>query len=131
MIAKMKFITKFHESLFENVDHAHEKQKRMYVARKWRITFHFFEEGEVSLKMQKPRKKKSLLANWEGPYLFVRYNDGKIYQEHDNGTICIFKDNKGQTWQRAEWDLHIYHATLGMNLWGHNFSMLGVATYVT
>ncbi len=34
MIAKMKLITKFHESLLENGDQAHEKQKWMYVARK-------------------------------------------------------------------------------------------------
>jgi hypothetical protein len=57
MIAKMKLITKLHESLLEDVDQAHEKQKRVYVARKWCIMFHSFKEGEVFLKMRKLGKR--------------------------------------------------------------------------
>lgn len=58
--------------------------------------FHSFEDGEVFVKMWKPRKKNSLLNNWEGPYLFIGYKDKNTCQEHDNGArICILKDNKG------------------------------------
>jgi hypothetical protein len=28
------------------------------------------------VKMKKPRKKKALIASWEGPYLFVAHTDG-------------------------------------------------------
>lgn len=84
MIAKMKLITKLHESLLENVDQAHDKQKWMYAARKWHIMFHSFGEGEVYMKMCKPRKKNHLVS-WEGPYLFVGYKDKKRCQEHDIG----------------------------------------------
>lgn len=44
------------------------------------------------VKMKKPSEKKSLIKNWEGPYLFVGYVD-----EHDNlesdegGQKCIYK----------------------------------------
>jgi hypothetical protein len=36
--------------------------------------FHFFADEEMLVKMKKIGKKKSLLASWEGPYLFVGYN---------------------------------------------------------
>jgi hypothetical protein len=77
MVAKMKLVAKLHESLLKNINLAHKKQNRTYVARKRKIMFHYFEEGEIYVKMRKPRKKKSLLASWEGPSLFVSYKDKK------------------------------------------------------
>ncbi len=42
------------------------------------------------VKMRKPRKKKSLLANQEGPYAFVKYKDEKGCREFDdNNRVCI------------------------------------------
>ncbi len=79
--------------------------------------FHYFEDGKMSIKMRKPSKKTYLLASWEGLYLFVGYKDGKGCQEQDDGTIiCIFKDKDGQTWQKAKWDLQIYHAVFSQSM---------------
>jgi hypothetical protein len=36
--------------------------------------FHSFGNEKMLVKMKKINKKKSLLASWEGPYLFVGYN---------------------------------------------------------
>lgn len=54
-----------------------------YVTRKGHITFHGFGGKKIWVKMHKPNEKKYLLANWEGPYLFVGYKDGHGHQEHD------------------------------------------------
>jgi hypothetical protein len=32
------------------------------------------------VKMRKPRKRRALLANWEGLYAFVKYKDKKGYK---------------------------------------------------
>ncbi len=40
-----------------------------------------FIEGKTYVKMKKPRKKKSVESNWEGPFLFVNYLDGKVSLE--------------------------------------------------
>ncbi len=58
--------------------------------------FQVFSEGEDSVKILKLGKKKSLLKSWEGPYLFVRYLDGKGSTGQDEGLTCIIKggDNK-------------------------------------
>jgi hypothetical protein len=63
--------------LLENIDQAQKKQKRTYAAKKRCIMFYYFREGKVFVNMQKLGKKKSLLPNWEGPYLFVGYKDEK------------------------------------------------------
>jgi hypothetical protein len=62
------------------------------------------------LKMHKLGKKRNLVGNWEGPYAFVGYKDGKGYQERDEGSrICIIKDLDGKHWEWARRDLQIYH----------------------
>lgn len=117
MVSKMKLVVQLHESLLQNVDQAQKKQKKTYATKKGRVMFHFFEDGKMSVKMRKPSKKKYFLASWEGLYLFASYKDGKGCQEQDGGAIIhIFKDKDDQTWQRAKWDLQIYHATRGVNL---------------
>ncbi len=58
------------------------------------------------VKMRKPRKKKTLLANWEGPYAFVKYKDEKGCREFDDGyRICILQRINGKQWERARRDL--------------------------
>jgi len=84
-----------HKSLLENVEHAQRKQRKVYVARKGLQTFEAFVEN-TKVKMCKPKKKRSLFSNWEKPYIFIDYKDGKGYQEQDHGgRICILKDLKG------------------------------------
>jgi hypothetical protein len=53
--------------------------------------FAWFIEGETYVKMKKPRKKKSLISSWEGPFFFVNYLDGKGFLEQDEGHICVIK----------------------------------------
>jgi len=56
--------------------------------------------------MHRPRKKRSLFSNWEGPYIFIDYKDGKGSQEQDHGSrICIFKYFKRQCWEWSKKDL--------------------------
>ncbi len=68
--------------------------------------FEGFEEEETKIKMHKPGKKRNPVGNWEGPYAFVGYKDGKGYQEWDEGNrICIIKDLDGKHWEWARRDL--------------------------
>jgi hypothetical protein len=67
----------------------------VYAARKRLQTFEGFIKN-AKVKMCKPGKKRSLLNNWEGPYFFVGYKDGKGFQEQDHGNrMCILKDFNG------------------------------------
>jgi hypothetical protein len=51
---------------------------------------------QLNASVHKTRKMISLLSNWEGPYFFVKYKDGKGFQEQNHGSrICIFKYLKG------------------------------------
>jgi hypothetical protein len=43
------------------------------------------EEGKTMVKMRRPRKKRAILANWEGPCTFVKYKDEKGCKEFDDG----------------------------------------------
>lgn len=79
----MELVAKLHESLLKNVDQVNRNKKMTYVTRKGHITFHGFGGKKIWVKMHKPNEKKYLLANWEGPYLFVGYKDGHGHQEHD------------------------------------------------
>jgi len=55
-----------------------------------------FDEKKVWVKMQKLDKKKSLLASWEGPCIFVGYKDGKRQHEYDDGNkVSIFENKDG------------------------------------
>lgn len=74
MVSKMKLVAELHDALLQNVDQA---QKMTYVARKGQVMFHSFGDKEMLVKMWKLSFKKSFLANWEGPYLFASYKDGK------------------------------------------------------
>jgi hypothetical protein len=95
MILKMQMIASVHKSLLENVKHVQRKQREVYVARKGLQTFEGFIEN-TKIKMRKPGKKRSLFSNWEGPYIFVDYKDGKGFQEQDHDSrMCILKDLKG------------------------------------
>jgi hypothetical protein len=62
--------------LLENVEQAQRRKKKVYAARKGLQTFEGFTEN-AKVKMRRPGKKRSLLDNWEGPYFFVEYKDGK------------------------------------------------------
>jgi hypothetical protein len=44
------------------------------------------------VKMRKLGKRRSLFANWEGPYAFVKYKDEKGCRKFDDDNqICIIK----------------------------------------
>ncbi len=59
--------------------------------------------------MRKPGKKRSLFSNWEGPYIFVDYKDGKGFQEQGHGSrMCILQDLKGQYWEQLRRDMQLY-----------------------
>jgi hypothetical protein len=48
------------------------------------------------VKMKKPGKKKALIANWEGPYLFVAHINGIRNLDFEEGSmICIIQDADG------------------------------------
>jgi hypothetical protein len=98
MILKMQLIASVHKTLLENVEQAQRRQRKVYVARKRLQTFEGFTEN-AKVKMRRPRKKRSLLSNWEGPYFFVDYKDGKGFQEQIMAIKCVFSkismDNVG------------------------------------
>jgi hypothetical protein len=48
----------------------------VYATRKRLQTFEGFTEN-AKVKVCRPGKKRSLLNNWEGPYFFAEYKDGK------------------------------------------------------
>jgi hypothetical protein len=51
-----------------------------------------FKEGIMFVKMKKPRKKKSLASNWEGPFVFVKYLDGLVlWTSMKGGRIYVIK----------------------------------------
>ncbi len=108
MILKMQLIANVQKSLFENVEHAQRRQRKVYATRKGLQTFEGFIEN-TKVKMRRPGNKRSLFSNQEGPYIFVDYKDGKGFQEQDHGSrICILKDLKGQCWERLKRDLQLY-----------------------
>ncbi len=56
--------------------------------------------------MKKPRKEKALLANWEGPYAFVKYKDKKGCREFDDGCrVCVLQGIDGKQWECVRCDL--------------------------
>jgi hypothetical protein len=92
--------------MLENVDQTQKRQHRSYVAQKGKQEFSGLEEGRVMVKMKKPWKKKTLLVNWEGPYTFVKYKDGKGCRKFDDGyQVCILQGIDGKQWERVRHDL--------------------------
>jgi hypothetical protein len=86
MVEKFKLIANMHSYVLENVNQAHKKQHRSYVERKGKQEFVGFEEGKTMVKMKKLGKRRALLANWEGPYAFMKYKDKKGYRKFDDGS---------------------------------------------
>jgi len=91
MILKMQLIASVHKSLIENVEHAQRKQKNVYVARKGLQTFEGFAKNS-KVKMHRLGKKILLFSNWEGPYIFIDYKDGKGSQKQDHGSKYAFSN---------------------------------------
>jgi hypothetical protein len=62
------------------------------------------------LDFRKPRKKKALAVNWEGPYQFIGHVDGKgNFDFEERSRMCIIQDDDGHQWERSHRDLQIYH----------------------
>jgi hypothetical protein len=62
------------------------------------------------VEMRKPRKRRALLANWEGLYAFVRYKDEKGSREFDDDNqICILKGIDSKQWDCARRDLQVFN----------------------
>jgi len=60
--------------------------------------------------MKKPRKNKTLIASWEGPYQFIGHANGKGDFDFEKGNrICIIKDVDGHQLEKSRRDLQIYH----------------------
>jgi hypothetical protein len=76
MVHKMQLIANVHKSLLENAEQDQKKQRKVHVACKVFQIFDGFEENN-KMKMCKHGKNKSLVYNWEGPYIFMDYKDGK------------------------------------------------------
>ncbi len=69
------------------------------MVQKGKQMFFGFREGETYVKMKKLGKKKSLVFNWEGFFLFVKYLDGNEYIDHDEGgRMCVIKGKEEQLW---------------------------------
>jgi hypothetical protein len=69
-----------------------------------------FEEEKTMVKMRKPRKRRALLTNWEGPYAFMKYKDEKGCREFDDGNrVHILKGIDGKQWERARHDLQVFN----------------------
>jgi hypothetical protein len=110
MVEKLKLISDMHSYVLENVDQAQKKQRRRYAARKGKQEFSRLEKRRTMVKMKKPRKKRALLANWEGSYTFVKYKNEKGYKKFDDGCrVCILQGIDGKQWERARRDLQVFH----------------------
>jgi hypothetical protein len=109
MVHKMQLFTNVHKSLLKNIEQDQKKQRKVHAACKGLQIFDGFEENN-KMKMCKPSKKKSLVYNWEGPYIFMDYKDGKGPHMQDHGSwIFIVKDFNEQHWECVKKDLQLYH----------------------
>jgi hypothetical protein len=110
MVEKLKLISNMHSFVLKNVDQAQKRQCRSYAMRKGKQEFIGLEEGQTKVKMKKPRKRRGLLANWEGLYAFVKYKDEKGYGEFDAGNrVCILKGIDGKQWECVRRDLQVFN----------------------
>jgi len=92
----VKLIVSIHENVLHNVEQAQKKQRNTYATKKGKQTFEGLVAGETMVKMKKPRKKKTLIASWEGPYQFIGHVDGKGDFDFEEGNkVCIIKDADG------------------------------------
>ncbi len=85
------------------------RQKCVYASRKEKQMFFGLKEGVTYVKMKKPKKKKSLVSSWEGPFLFLNYLDDNGFMEQDEGgRMCVAKGEE-QFWDKLEQDLWLFH----------------------
>ncbi len=97
MVEKLKFISNMHSFVLENVDQEQKRQHRNYVAQKGKQKFVGFEERKTMVKMRKPKKRRALLANWEGSYALKKYKDDNGCREFDDDSgVCIIKGIDGK-----------------------------------
>jgi hypothetical protein len=74
-----------------------------------------FKEEVTFVKMQKPRKKKSLASSWEALFLFVKYMDRNGFLEQDQGgKFCVIKGKEEQLWDRPKRDLQLFHIAFAL-----------------
>jgi hypothetical protein len=106
----MKLIASIHENVLLNVEQAQKKQNKTYATRKGKQTFERLVVRLTMVKMKNPRKKKTLILSWEGPYQFVGHADGNGNDDFEEGNkVCIIKVANGHQWERSRMDLQIYH----------------------
>jgi len=109
-LQKMKLVTSIHENVLFNIEQAQKTQRVTYASRRGKHVFEGLVAGETMVKMKKPGKRRALIANWEGPYLFVGHTNGKGNLEFEEGSrICIVQDADGCKWERFHHDLQIYY----------------------
>jgi hypothetical protein len=96
MVEKLKLIFDMHSPVLEMwTKHRRGKQE-----------FSRLEEGRTMVKMRRPGKKRTLLANWEGPYTFVKYKDKEGCRKFNDGCrIYILQGIDGKQWERARHNL--------------------------
>jgi len=75
-LQKVELIASIHENVLLNVEQAQKKQRKTYATKKGKHLFEGLVAGETMVKMKKPRKKRALIASWEGPYRFVGHANG-------------------------------------------------------
>jgi len=110
MVEKLNFIYDMHSFVLENVDQTQKKQCKSYATWKGKQEFVRMEEGKTMVKMGKPGKKRALLANWEGPYAFVKYKNEKGCREFDDGyQVYILQGIDGKQWKRVRHDLQVFN----------------------
>ncbi|CAM6020256.1 unnamed protein product [Sphagnum balticum] len=110
MVEKIKLTFDMDSSLLENVDKTQKRQRRNYATGKGKQEFVGLDEGKTMIKMRKPGKKRALLANWEGSYVFVKYKDKKGCREFDDGCqVCILKGIDGKQWECVRRDLQVFN----------------------
>ncbi len=106
----MELIASIHENVLLNVEQAQKQQRRTYASRKGKHLFEGLVAGVTMVKMKKPRKRRALVASWEGPYQFIGHTDGKGNLDFEEACqMCIIQDADGHQWERSRRDLQIYH----------------------
>ncbi len=109
-LQKMKLIASIHANVLFNVEQAQKKHRKTYATRKGKQTFESLVARKTMVKMKKPRKKKDLIASWEGPYQFIGHADGRgDFDFEESNKICIIKNADGHQWEGSCKDFQIYH----------------------
>ncbi len=65
-----------------------------------------FIEGESYVKMKKPRKKKSLVSSWEGPFFLWNIQMGKVFlSKMKEDAFVSWKQMDDRLWDKLRKDL--------------------------